>query len=105
MGVSRTMSTKHLAKKLRYIRDELGRNEGSTITQQEMIRRLAIHDKRISKLPKQNISSWETGHRVPPPPVLLAYARVAGVCMERIVDDSLDMPKSLPVHEGHDTDS
>jgi hypothetical protein len=35
-------------------------------------------------------------HRVPPLGVVLQYARCAGVPMEMIVDDDLDLPEKLP---------
>lgn len=102
MGVRSHMASKYLAGKLLHIRISIGRGEGKNISQEELISRLSVHDKRIKKfLVKQNISSYETGYRVPPPPVLLAYARLAGVCMEVLVDDKLELPDRLPVQPGH----
>ncbi len=40
---------------------------------------------------------------VPPLPMLLQYARVAGVCLDVLVDDEIDLLKklpSVPKHEG-----
>lgn len=42
------------------------------------------------------ISNYELGEREPPLYVLLRYARVAGVCLDSIVDDELDLPRKLP---------
>jgi hypothetical protein len=36
------------------------------------------------------------GNNEPPLPVILQYARVAGVHMEALVDDELDLPDKLP---------
>lgn len=41
------------------------------------------------------ISSYELNDREPPLPVLLKYARVAGVTMEVLVDDKMDLPLSI----------
>jgi hypothetical protein len=38
----------------------------------------------------------------PPLKVLLQYARVAGVHMEDIVDDELDLPEKLPGNVRHE---
>ena len=95
------MSSKHLAKKLRAIRDQLSESDGVGISQTKLISLLMTHDKRIKKLNKSNISGYERGTHVPPPPVLLAYARLAGVCMEVLVDDHLDLPRGLPIKPGH----
>jgi transcriptional regulator with XRE-family HTH domain len=43
-----------------------------------------------------HISEYESGKREPPLPVLLRYARLAGVPMEMLVDDDLDLPEHLP---------
>lgn len=87
MGRSRRPRPARLAAKLRQIRAVLG------LTQQEMIRRLSY---KASPLHTQNISGFENGEREPPLPILLRYARVAGVCLDRLVDDELDLPAKLP---------
>ncbi len=46
--------------------------------------------------PRNYISNFENGTREPPIPVLLKYARLAGVCMEVLVDDELDLPDQIP---------
>jgi hypothetical protein len=50
-------------------------------------------------LTQNRISEYETGKGEPPLPVLLKYARMAGVCVERLIDDELDLPE-LPA-KGH----
>jgi transcriptional regulator with XRE-family HTH domain len=42
------------------------------------------------------VSQYELGTREPPLPVLLKYARLAGVIMDVLVDDEMDLPKKLP---------
>jgi len=41
---------------------------------------------------RASISGYERGEREPPLPVLLAYARLAKVSVERLIDDELDLP-------------
>jgi transcriptional regulator with XRE-family HTH domain len=45
---------------------------------------------------REEISDFERGKRVPPLEVLLQYARAAGVYVDAIVDDELDLPVKLP---------
>jgi transcriptional regulator with XRE-family HTH domain len=45
---------------------------------------------------RSSISSYERGVREPPLPILLKYARIAGVYVEVLIDDELDLPKKLP---------
>ena len=40
-----------------------------------------------------HVGEFETGKRVPTLQVVLSYARAAGIAMEVIVDDELDLPK------------
>jgi len=42
------------------------------------------------------ISEFELGKREPSLLTLLAYARVAGVHLEDLVDDNLELPTQLP---------
>lgn len=48
------------------------------------------------KMHYNRISEYELGKREPPLLVLLAYARVAGIHMEHLADDSLALPEQLP---------
>ena len=41
------------------------------------------------------ISNYELGTREPPLPVLLKYARLAGISTDVLIDDDLDLPKRL----------
>ena len=41
---------------------------------------------------RASISGYERGEREPPLPVLLAYARLAKLRVETLIDDELDLP-------------
>lgn len=92
MGSSRPQP-KRLAAKLRQIRTSLG------LTQQEMVKRLKSQRVHLTLYPG-NISRFEQGLREPPLLVLLAYARVARVTMDVLVDDDLDLSEHLSVSTG-----
>jgi transcriptional regulator with XRE-family HTH domain len=77
---------KRLAEKLRQIRLELG------LSQTEMHRRLETEEQILYT----RISDYELDKNEPSLMTILAYARVAGVHMEDIVDDELDLPAKLP---------
>lgn len=87
MGRAHRQRPMRLASKLHAIRI------GLDLTQEQMIERL--HCLGIPLYPA-SISQYEQGKREPPLLVLLAYARVAGVIMEMLVDDDLDLPIPLP---------
>jgi transcriptional regulator with XRE-family HTH domain len=84
MGVKARQKPTRLADKLLQIRLALG------LSQNEMIRRLG------AELTQNRISEYELGKGEPSLLVLLQYARVAGVHMEDIVDDEIDLPAKLP---------
>ena len=42
------------------------------------------------------ISNYELGTREPPLPVILRYARLAGISTDLLIDDDLDLPEHLP---------
>lgn len=75
-----------LGEKLRQIRLMLG------LSQSEMLRRLDAED----LITYHQISGYESGKREPSLLILLQYARVAGVSMEVLADDELDLPEKLP---------
>lgn len=77
---------RRLAAKLRQIREGLG------LSQTLMLTRLALED----SMHYGRISQYENDEREPALKTLLAYARVAGVHLEDIVDDDLDLPARLP---------
>lgn len=86
MGQKARMKQERLAEKLLQIRSALG------LSQTEMLHRLGVEDLIVYN----QISRYETGEREPPLAILLQYARTAGVHMEDIVDDELDLPDRLP---------
>jgi transcriptional regulator with XRE-family HTH domain len=76
-----------LAKKLEQIRTALA------LSQAQMFERLGDTGTRLYA---RHIDDYEKDRRIPHLEVVLAYARVAGIPMELIVDDKLDLPKRLP---------
>lgn len=86
------MGTRHprpqperMADKLRQIRTRLG------YTLEEMAQALA----QVKKSPpdKSYIHRFEAGAREPSLLVLLEYSRIAGVPLETLVDDEIDLPE------------
>jgi transcriptional regulator with XRE-family HTH domain len=76
-----------LAAKLQQIRMRLG------LTQAEMFKRLGDTGTRLYV---RHIDDYEKDRRIPHLEVVLAYARAAGMTMEVIVDDKLDLPDQMP---------
>lgn len=87
-----TLKPIRLSEKLQYIRSTLG------LSQTEMLNRLGFGD----KLFRSNISQYELGTREPPLSVLLAYANAAGVWVDVLLDDKLDLPPRLPCSPKHE---
>ena len=86
MGRATPAKPKRLAEKLLKIRKSLG------LSQNEMLRNLRSPE----KLLQTSISGYERGAREPSLLVLLEYARVAGIYMDVLVDDEIDLPEKLP---------
>ena len=86
MGRRARIRQKYLPEKLLNIRQRLG------LSQSEMLRRLGFED----ILDYQRISEFELGTNEPPLAILLKYAQVAGVHMEDLVNDELELPGKLP---------
>ncbi|MBV9923896.1 MAG: helix-turn-helix transcriptional regulator [Acidobacteria bacterium] len=93
MGTKARPKPERLAEKLRQIRLTLG------LTQMEMPKRLGAE----SVIRHARISDYELGLREPSLMILLSYARLAGVHMEALVDDELDLPDRLPGTTQHET--
>ena len=72
---------KHLAKKLLQIRRCLGVSQG------ELVRQLSVQ----ALIDHTTISKYELDKNEPPLAILLAYARLAGIPVERIIDDELEL--------------
>jgi transcriptional regulator with XRE-family HTH domain len=86
MGRALRQRPVRLARKLRQIRDALG------LSQNGIIGQLGL----TNEIYQDYISAYERGIREPPLPVLLKYARVAGVCVDVLIDDNLELPARLP---------
>jgi len=91
MGRKPRQKPGRLAEKLLQVRVALGGSQG------ELFKRLDVE--KFSEL--KRISDYETGKSEPPLPVLLRYARLAGVCVETLIDDDLKLPAKLPAKPKH----
>src|SRR5215210_288603 len=85
MGRASRPKPLRLAEKLLQIRVALG------LSQNGMLMALGLED----SLFQGSISGYELGTKEPPLPVLLAYARCAGVSTDVLIDDELDLPEAL----------
>jgi len=90
MGRASRPKPARLAVKLRQVRTGLG------LTQQQMFERLGATQ---TALYPGHIGLYESGQREPPLPVLLKYARLAGVYVDALIDDEIDLPDHLPAAE------
>ena len=86
MGGAARIRPERLPEKLRQIRLALG------LSQTELLNRLGYED----RIAYHRISNYELGTGEPPLPVLLAYARLAGVSTDVLIDDELELPAKLP---------
>ena len=91
MGRKARPRQERLPAKLAQLRDALG------LSQSEMLRRLGFEEEMVAA----RISEFELGKNEPPLKVLLRYARVAGVCVDVLIDDELDLPAKLPAKPKH----
>lgn len=86
MGTKPRRKPERLAEKLRQIRLSFG------LSQTEMLKRLEADD----LIAYNEISKYELGLREPTLLVLLQYARVAGVYVDVLIDDEMNLPAKLP---------
>ena len=86
MGTKPREKPERLAEKLLKIREAFG------LSQTEMLYRLGVED----LISYKQISKYETGLREPTLVILMRYARAAGVTMEALADDDIDLPVKLP---------
>jgi len=86
MGQKTRAKPARLSEKLLQIREGLG------LSQNGLLRHLELSD----QFSQGDVSEWERERREPSLLVLLKYARGAGVSMDVLVDDELDLPKRLP---------
>jgi DNA-binding XRE family transcriptional regulator len=75
-----------LSEKLLQIRNAFG------LSQTEMLKRLGLE----ASMKYSTISNYEFGIHEPPLSILLKYASVAGVTIDDLIDDELDLPEKLP---------
>jgi len=73
---------KKLGKKLAQIRANLG------LSQTQMVKALNY---KASPLPPAQISQFENGRREPPLMLLLAYAKLAGISTDVLIDDKQNL--------------
>jgi transcriptional regulator with XRE-family HTH domain len=88
MGSASRQSPKFLARKLRTIRKAI---DGG-LSQEEMVGRLGL----TGEIDRTYISRYEAGILEPPLKVLLRYAEVAGLHLEVLADDDLNLPDGIP---------
>ena len=91
MGKRARMKQERLADKLLQIRNAFG------LSQSDMLRQLGFEQ----IIDYKRISEFELGTNEPPLAILLKYARVAGVCVDVLIDDDLDLPSKLPAKPKH----
>jgi transcriptional regulator with XRE-family HTH domain len=82
------MRPAHLPEKLLQIRLALGD------TQEGLAHRLGFQD-----ITREYISGFERGTREPPLPVLLRLANLAGVYVDVLIDDEVELPRTLPARQ------
>lgn len=88
MGRNSRTRPKRLAEKLKQIRESLN------LSQDGMLTNLALD--KTEGLERSVISAFELDKREPSLDVLLAYARVANVYVEVLIDDDINLPNKLP---------
>ena len=79
MGQAKVFRPKHLAAKLVAVRQALG------LSQSQLITKLGC------QLTTARVSEYESGTRVPSLLVLLAYAKLARVSVNVLIDDAIDL--------------
>jgi transcriptional regulator with XRE-family HTH domain len=89
MGTRAREKPARLAEKLVLIR------QCFRLSQDGIIRRMGV----MGKITREDISKYERGLREPSLPILLEYARVAGVWVDVLIDDALDLPEK-PLSSG-----
>ena len=85
MGRVPLKKPRRLSKKLRQIRIMLELSQDGIVQQMGLER----------KLKRTSVSNFERNRRIPSWQILLRYARLAGICLEVLVDDELELPADL----------
>lgn len=86
MGKREVERPERLAEKLLRVRRKLGLSQAKM---GEALAQCGVGRDRSS------VRAFENGDRVPPPWVALAYARLAKVSMDLLIDDKRDLPKGF----------
>jgi transcriptional regulator with XRE-family HTH domain len=86
MGRAPSYKPARLGEKIVQIRRELG------LSQNGLLRQLGLTE----VLFQGDISAYELGNRVPDLRTLLLLANLAGVFVDVLIDDTLDLPNKLP---------
>lgn len=89
MGRTARPKPQRLGEKLLKIRNSLG------LSQDQMLARLGLAE----GLYRSAVSGYELGKREPPLPVLLTYAEIAGIWVDVLIDDDLELPEKLPANQ------
>jgi transcriptional regulator with XRE-family HTH domain len=92
MGRGPVKQPRRIGKKLRQIRLML------ELSQDGIVERMGLE----GQLKRTSVSNFERKRRVPSLLVLLHYARLAGICLEVLVDDALELPQDLSSTVPHD---
>jgi transcriptional regulator with XRE-family HTH domain len=89
MGRARRHQPERLADKLKEIREKFN------LSQTQMAEKLSS----AKPAPRRgHIAEFESGNRQPSLSVLLHYSRLAGIHMEVLVDDEMELPARLARH-------
>jgi transcriptional regulator with XRE-family HTH domain len=86
MGRTPSERPARLAQKLKAVRKGLGLSQGG------MVRALGYE----GKLTREDISKYERGVQTPSLLTLLAYAKVAKIIVDTLIDDEVELPEKLP---------
>lgn len=78
MGKTKRPYPRKLARKLKQVRTNAG------LSQTEIAKKVGVKN-------RSSIAGYETGEREPPLPVLLKYARFAGVAVDVLIDDKMKL--------------
>ena len=87
MGRAKRLRVKNLPEKLLKIRNTLN------LSQNELIKEAGLEN----VIYQSNVSGYESGEREPPLPIVLAYARLANISTDFLIDDELDLPEIVRI--------
>lgn len=90
MGRAKRVRPKRLGEKLLSIRNSF------ECSLSQMAEKLSNEELTVRRT---GISQYELNDNEPPLPVLLAYARVANIYVEVLIDDKIDLPEQIPARK------